>query len=252
MYDRMGEVGILSTASAPNKSHDVDQVGDMPTTCGSQYLLTVTNVDLEDVIAFNAGFGPQSIDLGAPGTGTITTAFDKTYKEFTGTSAAAPHVAGAIALMYSSPCEFFLEDIQEDPAKVARKVRDIIFQTATPNNSLDEITRTGRRLQVDAAMDATAENCNPTPDDNLEIFHISPNPADGDHFGVYFEVVGDTASAVMEMHMVNGSLIRSIDLDGEMFENGEVRFSTTGLPPGIYLVTLRNSASRITRKVFVL
>jgi subtilisin family serine protease len=251
MYDQLGEAGILSTSAAPNKSHNVDAVGDMPTTCSSPFLIAVTNVDLQDVIAFNAGYGPVNIDMGAPGTGTITTGFSNTYKEFTGTSAAAPHVAGTIALMYSTPCEFFLDGIDDDPKEIAEKVRDIIYQTAVPNNSLDEITRTGKRLQTDAAMEATRSNCAPTPDDNLEILDINPNPAFGDYFEVHFEVIGDTAGAVMEMHLVNGAFLREIDLSGVDFANGTIVVRTDGLPGGIYLVTLRNRDARVTRKVFV-
>jgi subtilisin family serine protease len=251
MYDKLGEAGVLSVSAGPNSSINVEVEGDMPSTCGSQFLIAVTNVDLQDQIVFNAGYGPVSIDIGAPGSGTITTAFNNAYREFTGTSAAAPHVAGAIGLMYSTPCEFFIDDIDEEPDAIARKVRNIIFQTATPNNSLSEITVTGKRIQVDAAMEATRTNCAPTPDDNLEIKEINPNPAYGNYVDIVFEVIGDTASALMEVHMVNGVKLREFALSDADFANGLIRMSTVGLPGGMYLVTLRNSEARVTRKVFI-
>jgi subtilisin family serine protease len=251
MYNKLGEAGVLSVSAGPNSSINVEVEGDMPSTCNSQYLIAVTNVDLQDQIVFNAGYGPVSIDIGAPGTGTITTGFSNNYKEFTGTSAAAPHVAGAIALMYSTPCEFFIDGIDEEPEEIAQKVRNIIFQTATPNNSLQEITVHGTRIQVDAAMEATRTNCAPTPDDNLEIKEINPNPAYGDYVDIVFEVIGDTATALMEVHMVNGVKMREFTLSDADFANGLIRMSTVGLPGGIYLVTLRNSEARVTRKVFI-
>lgn len=251
MYDRLGEVGILSAVAGPNKSHDVDVVGDMPSTCTSQYMIAVTNVDLQDEIVYNAGYGDESIDIGAPGHGTITIAYNNTYAEFTGTSAAAPHLAGTIALMYSTPCEYFLDGIDDQPHLIAQKVRDIIFQTATPNNSLQEITVTGKRLQTDAAMEATNNNCAPTPDDKLEIIGINPNPAYGDYVDVLFQVVGDTANTVFEMHMTNGALVRQFAISASEFSDGLLRISTSGLPGGIYLLTLRNSTSEQTRKLFV-
>ena len=67
MYDKLGDKGILSVAAAPNESISVDVDGDMPTTCSSPYLMAVTNVDITDEIAGNAGYGTESIDIGAPG-----------------------------------------------------------------------------------------------------------------------------------------------------------------------------------------
>ena len=45
MYDEMGEVGILSCAATANQNWDIDDVGDVPTACGSDYLIAVTNTE---------------------------------------------------------------------------------------------------------------------------------------------------------------------------------------------------------------
>jgi hypothetical protein len=248
MYDKLGNKGILSVAAAPNESISVDVDGDMPTTCTSPYLMAVTNVDLTDQIVGTAGYGAQSIDIGAPGHGTITAVLNNLYKEFSGTSSAAPHVAGAVALMYSTPCEAFLADFESDPAKVARRVRDIIYTTATPNNSLDEITVTGRRLQVDAAIKSTITDCGASTENSVKILSIRPNPAKDEDAKVYFEVTGDITEAYFEIYGSNGVKKAEIEVDYEAAELGYITLHSQSLLPGMYLVTLRIGDKKVTRK----
>ena len=73
MYDRLGAVGVLTAGSVVNAPLDVDVVGDMPTDCPSDYLLTVTNLGLDDNLHPSAGFGAQQVDLAATGEGSYTT-----------------------------------------------------------------------------------------------------------------------------------------------------------------------------------
>ncbi len=255
MYDRMGEEGILSVSAAPNNEVSVDEVGDMPTTCTSPYMIAVTNVDLQDDIVANAGYGPVSIDLGAPGNGTYTTAPTDNYLEFTGTSAAAPHVTGAIALMYSTPCGAFLNNLESDPAGIAAKVRDILFSTATANNSLDGITVTGKRIQMNAAMQETLElNCDEPESGSLKIVSLYPNPPKQDqHVTVRFEVAGDTSEVFLEIYTVAGAMMAHYDVTAENFADGlgNIDLNTAGLPPAIYLVTIRRGKEKDTVKLFV-
>ena len=45
MYDSLGRVGILSIGATANNAVNVDSVGDLPTTCPSDYLISVTNIN---------------------------------------------------------------------------------------------------------------------------------------------------------------------------------------------------------------
>ncbi|MEL6926878.1 MAG: S8 family serine peptidase, partial [Bacteroidota bacterium] len=67
VYNILGEEGILSIGATTNRNVNVDIVGDMPTTCASEFLLSVTSTDQADAKADRAGVGERSIDLGAPG-----------------------------------------------------------------------------------------------------------------------------------------------------------------------------------------
>lgn len=100
VFDTLGKEGILSIAPAPNNPVDTDLVGDMPTNCESDYLITVTNTNRSGELSALAGWGETSIDLGAPGDGVFTIRNHGGYGTFGGTSAAAPHVAGAVALLH--------------------------------------------------------------------------------------------------------------------------------------------------------
>ena len=48
LYDPLGEAGILNVAATANSNVDIELEGDMPTSCPSDYLLTVTNTDRND------------------------------------------------------------------------------------------------------------------------------------------------------------------------------------------------------------
>ena len=159
LYDRLGEAGILSAGATINGDVDVDEDGDLPTACPSDYLIAVTNLNTNDQKVNSAGFGAQSIDLGAYGAETFTTAVGNSYGYFGGTSAATPNVAGAIALLYSSPCANFGELLVADPKAAALLVKETLLTTAAPNESLAGITVSGGRLDIGAAMSQLNAAC---------------------------------------------------------------------------------------------
>ena len=160
MYDPLGEVGVLSVAATANENWDVDELGDIPTSCTSEFLISVTNTDQDDNKVTNAAWGLQSIDLGAPGKNTSTTTTQNQYKtDFGGTSSACPHVAGSVALLYSLPCTDLITLAKSQPIEAARLVRDAIFEGTDPVADLQDKTVTGGRLNVYNAMEYLHSYC---------------------------------------------------------------------------------------------
>jgi hypothetical protein len=159
MYDTLGHAGILNCGATANLDINVEEEGDLPTNCISDFLIGVTNLNRYDQKITNAGYGPISIDLGAYGSGTWTTSIGNTYNGFSGTSAATPHVTGTIGLLYSVPCEGFISLAKSVPSAAALLMKQVILEGVTPNESLDNITVTGGRLNVYNSLTLLMENC---------------------------------------------------------------------------------------------
>ncbi|RMF03602.1 MAG: T9SS C-terminal target domain-containing protein [Bacteroidetes bacterium] len=158
-YDFLGQHGILNVGATVNDEFDVDEVGDLPSTCTSDFLIAVTNIDRNNQKVPLAGFGATSIDLAAYGKDIFTTANGNGYRNFSGTSAATPMVAGAAALLYSVDCPTLLNLTQSDPAAAALLVKESILESVTPTASLNGITTTGGRLNLAAAIQYLQNRC---------------------------------------------------------------------------------------------
>ncbi len=162
MYDSMGVAGIISAGATANANTNVDVAGDMPTACASDYLISVTNVGRNDVKITSAGYGVNTIDIGAFGQDTWTLT-QNGYGAFGGTSGATPHVAGTAALMYSVPCPDFIQLAKANPPAAALQIKEWILNSGDPNASLASITVSGRRLNTFNAVSEVLNNCGPCP-----------------------------------------------------------------------------------------
>ena len=162
-YDTLGVHGILSAGATANRNINVDVQGDLPTGCSSDFLISVTNMDRTDQKVTQAGYGQVTIDLGAFGENTWTTANGNTYGGFGGTSGATPHVAGTIGLLYSAPCPAIANLALGSPAEAALSIKSYILDGVDPNASLQNITVTGGRLNVNNSILLLMDNCGPCP-----------------------------------------------------------------------------------------
>ena len=128
IYEQMGQAGILSAAATANQAWDIDSTGDVPTSCTSNYIVSVTNTTEQDGLYSSAGRGQTPVDLGAPGTDVLSTVPGNISRKLTGTSMATPHVAGAIAHLYSVGSARFTQLSKSNPAQAALEVKRIMME----------------------------------------------------------------------------------------------------------------------------
>lgn len=159
VYDSLGNQGILNASAVPNSNTDVEEKGDLPTLCPSDFLITVTNIDQQGTLFQEAAYGTTSVDLGAYGEKVWSTTSPDAYGNVTGTSYAAPQVAGAVALLYSTPCRNFAALYKSDPKTAALFARQFILQGITLDGGLFHLTVTGGKLNLYKPLQLLSAAC---------------------------------------------------------------------------------------------
>ena len=154
ILDSLGQVGILTVAATANLPDDIDRFGDMPATCPSDFLVVVTQTDPNtDALHPFSAYGLKHVDLAAPGA-VYSTRPRNTYQVFGGTSGAAPHVAGGLAILQSWPNELWARYQREQPAKAALLLKHLLIQTVDLQPSLRGRSQSGGRLNLARAAQA--------------------------------------------------------------------------------------------------
>ncbi len=242
MYDPLGEVGVLTAAAADNKSYDVDVVGDLPATCPSEYLIAVMNTTIEDKASQQTAFGKINIDLAAPGDGSGATGLHAEFDTFDGNSAAAPHVTGAIALLYSLPCEGLAEDALKNPAATALKIRQAILDGVDKLPSLNNLNATGGRLNVFGALERLQAGCDATTGP-LQIIRVHPNPVQNS-LTVEFETP-DYETYELEIFDALGRKISGQPVDPPRFGVKSIGLELGPLQAGMYFLRIKRGKDAV-------
>ncbi len=243
MYDALGEVGILTAASVANVSRDVDVVGDMPTDCPSEFLMGVTNVDQDDNRFSSAGFGRENVDLGAPGEGSYTTRPGNAYGSFGSTSAAAPYVTGAVALLYATPCPVLQELLQRDPSGAALLIRESLLASVRASPSLQNAVSTGGVLDVGRAQQYLLRACS-GPGSASPAASLFPNPFRG-RLLLRVPAPGVTAAAVVNVYNALGQRVLQVVPDDSRGRGTDIPLDLSEQPRGVYYVILTDGGQKM-------
>ena len=117
---RVNAAGFVQVAAAGNSGGSVGYPAAYPE------VIAVSATDSGDALASFSSRGPE-VDLAAPGVGIYSAYKGTGYATLSGTSMAAPHVAGSVALVLSVPISVAYDadfDGVWDPAEVQQKLQD--------------------------------------------------------------------------------------------------------------------------------
>ncbi len=240
-YSDLGKEGVLSVGSAPNDPFNVDIRGDLPASCGSEHLITVSMTDSNDEY-FRSGTGIESIDLSAPGKDVPVLFSGERLGEDLGTSISAPHVSGVIALLYSLPCDNLISNLKAQPENTALLMKDFILNGTDPIPSLLGKSKTGGRLNARHSMDLINDWCF-NGFGEFAIQKIYPNPT-FDDLTIEFSVP-DLESFTVQIFNSIGQLVFQKQERLRANNDGKIILDVKHLSAGTYFLRFKNKSQNL-------
>ncbi|HSQ56828.1 MAG TPA: S8 family serine peptidase [Gemmata sp.] len=204
----------------------------------SDNVVTVAATDSLDRLAAFSNYGANSVTLAAPGVSILSTTPNASYRYFSGTSMATPHVTGAIALLWSLNPDWSYQQV------IAK-----LKESVDPVSGLAGKVETGGRLDVAKMLEGsdggtTASPPPPAPGPVVTSATFSGGQATFRTIRVTFNEAIDPASftaADIVSFSGPGGVIRSRFTVTPVAGSGNTQFDvtfTTQSTPGAYTIVI--------------
>jgi subtilisin family serine protease len=131
--------------AAGNSPYNLDTMPVFPAAFDCPSIIAVTSTTRTDTLSTLAGYGAASVDLGAPGEAVLSCALGGGWEVRSGTSIAAAHAAGVLALMRAA-----------DPARDTAGLKAALLANTDPIVALTGRCVSGGRLNAARAVRAVA------------------------------------------------------------------------------------------------
>ena len=133
--------GHIFVAAAGNEAANNNITATYPANYNYDNVVSVAAVDHNDNLAYFSNYGSTSVDIAAPGVNIYSTLPNNRYGTYSGTSMAAPHVSGALSLLWDS-----------EPNLTYRQVINRLYAGADQLASLNNRVVASRRLNVNGMI----------------------------------------------------------------------------------------------------
>jgi subtilisin family serine protease len=158
LYDavnNLAQAGIIFVAACGNANEDNDTIPLYPANYELPNVISVAATDRQDQRAPFSNYGRTTVDLAAPGNPVFScwNGSDSDYRNWDGTSMAAPHVTGACALL-----------LAHFPTDDYRSIISRLLTTVDPLPAFADNTVSGGRLNIARALQSSAPTQPPQTD----------------------------------------------------------------------------------------
>lgn len=142
LMDTLAASPAIHICAAGNSKQNSDVQPAYPAAYPLDNIVSVAATDLNDQLAGFSNYGPQSVDLAAPGVEILSTVPGGGLGVKSGTSMAAPHVSGAVSLI-----------LEKFPALTNRQLKDRLLFSTDRLAQLEGKVASGGRLNLAAALE---------------------------------------------------------------------------------------------------
>jgi subtilisin family serine protease len=142
--NRARTAGQIFVAAAGNSGTNNNTAAFYPANYSLSYdnVVSVASTDRNNNLSSFSNYGATAVQLAAPGSSILSTTPNNTYSTYSGTSMAAPHVSGALALLRDA-----------NPTWTYQELLNILKSSVDPLASLTGKVSTGGRLNVFRMLD---------------------------------------------------------------------------------------------------